>query len=230
MQHFRRAPLPASAQNQAPGASAHPAPRGRRVLFGAAFGKGASAKAAAGVVTSAHVKAAHLIALTVDHGLVAAGVAAAVGSASFAGFMIARDNSHPLFGGIEHLMIFAQPIGAAGSHRRLLLEEASARPDDDATGSIASPSPQRAAAERATPARSAGADDNDQPEPPGRPAKGYVLRFTRKGAIVVEGPKGSFAAVPGVVLPDRGRILSIENRNGRWVVLTENGVVTEPAP
>ncbi len=148
----------------------------------------------------------------------------------FRGFMIARDNSHPLFGGIEHLMIFAQPIGAAGSHRRLLLEEASARPDDDATGSIASPSPQRAGAERATPARSAGAEDYDQPEPPGRPAKGYVLRFTRKGAIVVEGPKGSFAAVPGVVLPDRGRILSIENRNGRWVVLTENGVVTEPAP
>ena len=101
--------------------------------------------------TSAHVKAAHLIALTFDHGLVAAGVAAAVGSASFAGFMIARDNSHPLFGGIEHLMIFAQPIGATGSHRRLLLEQASARPDDDATGSIASPSPRRAGAERATP-------------------------------------------------------------------------------
>jgi hypothetical protein len=225
MQHFRKAPLRAGARSQVPAASADPAPRGRRVLLGIAFGKGASAKAAA----TAHAKAAHLLALTVDHGLVAAGVAAAVGSASFAGFMIARDNSHRLFGGIEHLMIFAQPIGAAGSHRRLLLEQASAPPDDDATGSIASPLP-RADAERARPARDAGAADDDQPEPAGRPAKGYVLRFTRKGAIVVEGPKGSFAAVPGVVLPDRGRILSIENRNGRWVVLTENGMVTEPAP
>ncbi len=57
-----------------------------------------------------------------------------------------------------------------------------------------------------------------------------MLRFSRKGAVMVEGPKGSYVAAPGVVLPDKGRILSIQNRNGRWVVLTENGVITEPAP
>jgi hypothetical protein len=69
-----------------------------------------------------------------------------------------------------------------------------------------------------------------KPHSMGAPVKGYALRFTRKGAIVVDGPKGSYAAAPGVVLPDRGRILSIQNRNGRWVVLTENGTITEPAP
>jgi hypothetical protein len=169
--------------------------------------------------------------LTVDHGLVAAGLAAAIGSASFAGFMIARDNSHPLFGGIEHLMIFAQPIGGSDSRRRPLLEQATTRSVDyDATGSINRPPPPRASVEGAGSRHDASLpDDADKPDSMGGSVKGYALRFTRKGAIVVEGPKGSYAAAPGVVLPDRGRILSIQNRNGRWVVLTENGMITEPA-
>ena len=87
-------------------------------------------------VASARVKASagHSLALTFDHGLVAAGIAAAVGSASFAGFMLARDNSHPIFGGIEHLMIFAQPIHG---YRPPLLERLETRSVDyRATGSI----------------------------------------------------------------------------------------------
>ncbi len=228
---LRRAPLPAGGPKQSAGdpssRSDLAAPASGRALFGFAFGKGVAASAA-------HAKAAsaHILALTLDHGLVAAGVAAAIGSASFAGFMIARDNSHPLFGGIEHLMIFAQPIGGSDSHRRPLLEQATMRSVDyDATGSINRPPPPRAGAEGAGARHDASLpDDADKPDSTGGPVKGYALRFTRKGAIVVDGPKGSYAAAPGVVLPDRGRILSIQNRNGRWVVLTENGMITEPAP
>ncbi|MGO9673879.1 MAG: hypothetical protein ACLPSF_06870 [Methylocella sp.] len=230
MQNLRRAPLRAAAPKLAPGSpssrSLGAVPARARGFLGIAFGKDAAA------ASTAHAKAAsaHILALTIDHGLVAAGVAAAIGSASFASFMIARDNSHPLFGGIEHLMIFAQPIGASGSQRPPSPEPASTRSVDyDATGSINRPPPPRAGADGAGRPQSA-REDAGQPDSMAAPVKGYVLRFTRKGAMVVDGPKGSFAAAPGIVLPDRGRILSIQNRNGRWVVLTENGVITEPAP
>jgi len=233
MQNLRKGRLRAGGLKQSRGAmslrSAGAAPAGARVLFGFALGKGASAKA----VSAAQAKAAsaHILALTVDHGLVAAGVAAAIGSASFAGFMVARDNSHPLFGGIEHLMIFAQPIGATGGSRRPEPETAMARSVDyDATGSIKRPS-RRAGDDGAISAwNGVPPEAADKPDAARAPVKGYVLRFTQKGAMVVDGPKGSYAAAPGVVLPDRGRILSIQNRNGRWVVLTENGVIAEAAP
>jgi hypothetical protein len=232
MRSLRRAPLRAGGPKQGPGGpssrSEVAAPASGRALFGIVFGKGAAAASTA----QAKAASAHILALTVDHGLVAAGVAAAIGSASFAGFMIARDNSHPLFGGIEHLMIFAQPIGGSDSHRRPLLEQATTRSVDyDATGSINRPPPPRAGAEGAGSLHDASLpDDADKQDSMGVPVKGYVLRFARKGAIVVDGPKGSYVAAPGVVLPDRGRILSIQNRNGRWVVLAENGMITEPAP
>lgn len=173
-------------------------------------------------VASARVKASttHSLALTFDHGLVAAGIAAAVGSASFAGFMLAHDNSHPMFGGIEHLMIFAQPIHG---HRPPLMESLERRSVDyRATGSI-EPRPLSNAA-GGEPSRS-----EEKADAARGALAGYVLRFAPRGDVVVEGPKGSFAAVPGVNLPSAGRILSIQNRNGRWVVMTENGMIAERA-
>jgi hypothetical protein len=162
-----------------------------------------------------------MLAFTVNHGLIAAGVTAAIGSASFAGFMLTRNNSHPLFGGIEHLMIFAQPIGGAESHRRLIESNSHWSFDYNATGSIDRTEPRRAGIDGAPPR------DGDKAESPRTPIKEYVLRFARRGAVVVQGPKGNFAAAPGVMLPGAGRILSIQNRNGRWVVQTENGIIGE---
>jgi hypothetical protein len=163
-----------------------------------------------------------LLAFTANHGLVAAGVAAAIGSASFAGFMMTRSNSHPLFGGIKHLMIFAQPIGGSESRGRLPQEHGSPRSVDfSATGSIERNAPH--------PSDSAGRPREGGPDSPHAPLNGYVLRFARKGAVVVEGPKGSYSAAPGVVIPGAGRILSIQNRNGRWVVQTESGMIGEAA-
>jgi hypothetical protein len=202
------------ANQSSPAASATLA--GKRVL---SF-RGYSQNNGSQCVASARVKASatHSLALSFDHGLVAAGIAAAVGSASFAGFMLARDNSHPMFGGIEHLMIFAQPIHG---HRPPLLERLERRSVDyRATGSI-EPRPLSNAAGGESPRSDEKADS-------ARGAlAGYVLRFGQRGDVVVEGPKGSFAAIPGVSLPKAGRILSIQNRNGRWVVVTENGMITE---
>ncbi len=143
----------------------------------------------------------------VDHILIGLGVAAAFGSVAFAGVMLSRDNSRPMFGGVEHLMIFAQPIGGSklkGEARA----KAEAAVDFNATGSIA-----RSGA--------GGGVENASS------AKDYILRVARKGALVIESPKGRLEARPGVVIPDLGTVLSVQNRNGRWRVVTERGVVDE---
>jgi hypothetical protein len=57
-----------------------------------------------------HTSLAQKAALSViDKALVSTGVLTAVVSASFATYMVSTDHPHPTFGGIEHLMIFAQP-------------------------------------------------------------------------------------------------------------------------
>lgn len=183
-----------------------------RVLFGI----GLMQRRAEGEAPShAQISALHGFALTLDHGLVAAGIAAAIGSAGFAGFMIARDNSHPMFGGIEHLMIFAQPIGGQASHRSPQMDQSeSHKVDFNVTGSI-DQAALNASAERPRP--------DKEPDVKHGAVKGYVLRFAPKGGLLAEGPKGSYVAMPGTVLPDAGRILSIENRSGRWLITTEKG-------
>ncbi|WP_041367398.1 hypothetical protein [Methylocella silvestris] len=151
--------------------------------------------------------------------MIAAGVVVAVGSVSFAAVMISRDNSHPLFGGVEHLMIFAQPIG--GSHNHSEPAESQKHPVDySATGSIDQSGHMDVAAGAAKRGETSAAA-------PRGALKGYVVSFSAKDAIMVQSAKGSFAAAPGTALPDAGRILSIENRNGRWVVVTERGTITE---
>lgn len=65
--------------------------------------------------------------------------------------------------------------------------------------------------------------------PSGEGAKAYVLRFVHKGVAVVRGAKSSYVVAPGSMLPDAGRVLSIENRGGRWMVITTAGVINEPA-
>lgn len=160
----------------------------------------------------------HIGWFSIDQGLIAMGVAAAVGSAGFAGFMMSRDNSRPVFGGIEHLMIFSQPIGGSRSHASP--QQSELRPasmDYDAIGSIERP--QRKASAEDAPGKQAGSARAG--------AKGYWLRAGDKGALMAVGPKGAFVAAPGVMLPDAGRVLTVQNRNGRWLVTTEQGVIAE---
>ncbi len=61
----------------------------------------------------------------IDKALVSTGVLTAVVSASFATYMVSTDHPHPMFGGIEHLMIFAQP---SRGYPRATIAEAPAVP------------------------------------------------------------------------------------------------------
>ncbi|HZH51177.1 MAG TPA: hypothetical protein VEZ16_04770 [Microvirga sp.] len=55
----------------------------------------------------------------------------------------------------------------------------------------------------------------------------YVLWSVNKGIALVEGPGGLRAVVPGAILPGAGQILSIEQAETGWVVVTSETVIGE---
>ncbi len=160
-----------------------------------------------------------LVSLT-DQILVSTGLAAALASAGFAVMMMSTDHSHPMFGGIEHLMLFAQPL----HHNQPTLmarteKEQPGEPGIDygATGTI--------------PRRQLPADRNDL-QPMRLPAtepviKAYVVQEARIGIALVQGRGAAYRVLPGALLPGAGRVLSIEQRDGRWVVVTTQGVIVD---
>jgi hypothetical protein len=149
-----------------------------------------------------------------DVGLMAVGLAAALGSATFAGYMITADNSNPHFVGADHLMIFAQPI----------------RSTPVAPVRVAGPVPAGPGVDF-TPVGTINAAPTDgRGTPNAAPlAAGYVLREARNGIAIVDGPRGSFEIIAGATLPGAGKVMSIERRAGKWQVVTEAGVIG-PAP
>jgi len=56
-------------------------------------------------------------------------------------------------------------------------------------------------------------------------AKDWVLWRVRNGRALVQGKRGYFEVAPGSSLPDLGLVQRIVKQNGRWVVLTRNGVI-----
>jgi hypothetical protein len=162
-----------------------------------------------------HTYAAQKAALSViDKALVSTGVLTAVVSASFATYMVSTDHPHPMFGGVEHLMIFGQP--SLGYPRAAIATE-EGKPieqsgiDYSATGTI----PQ------GLPASSAG----DFPEPI---VSTYTLHDVHGGtAIVVAKGDDVYEVERGSVLPGVGRVLAIRQRGGKWVVVTEQGLITD---
>ena len=94
-------------------------------------------------------------------------------------------------------------------------------PNADITGSIPSASARVASVPlpRPAPPRIAAAIS--------RPAVVHSWRIlrTRGGVIDVVGRDGIYEVVPGAVLPGLGPVQSIEQRNGRWMVMTPKGII-----
>jgi hypothetical protein len=90
----------------------------------------------------------------------------------------------------------------------------------DATGSVAPRYAAAAAGAQPPPATAA--------ETPVRPpvAAGWVIRNVMRGRALVANRRGVFEAAPGLFLPDLGRVEAVTRQNGRWVVVTENGIIT----
>jgi len=75
-----------------------------------------------------------------------------------------------------------------------------------------------------------------QPAPPAPPTpqkppivEGWAIRDVFRGRALVSSRRGIFEAAPGVNLPELGRVEAVTRQNGRWVVVTEKGIITAAA-
>ncbi len=84
----------------------------------------------------------------------------------------------------------------------------------------AAPAPAQDVTGSVTPARS------EVKEPP-KPSvlEGWVLRDIYRGRALVESRNGIFEIAAGSTLPGVGRIETITQQNGRWVVVTPKGLI-----
>jgi peptidoglycan hydrolase CwlO-like protein len=83
----------------------------------------------------------------------------------------------------------------------------------DVTGSV----PDRSAA------TTAAATAKDQSKP--LIVEGWILREVYRGRAMVENRSGLYEVVPGADLPGIGKVQTITQQNGRWVVVTPKGLI-----
>jgi hypothetical protein len=166
---------------------------------------------------------------TTDHGLIAAGVAAAISSAAFATFMISQNSRPDMLKGAEYPGIFAPALRARSHQLQRQANNPDGRPinyrtiDYNVTGSISMGDAGRAA--QNTPpasnidgsAASAGASTNNT----------YVLRFVHKEAALLQSDRGFYVARRGMMLPGAGKVLSIEKLGDTWILVTATRIFTE---
>jgi hypothetical protein len=163
----------------------------------------------------------------VDRVLTASGVAIACSSLAFAGYMLADSDRAPRIAGMEYLSIFARPshsLATAAQIKAPDVAEATNQPapqsvDPTPTGSILD----KAAAGRPvnlilTPIR-----DVD----PMAPSSPYRLLDVANGEALIANRSGFRRVKTGDVLPDLGRVNTIEKRGDHWVVLTQKGAALE---
>jgi uncharacterized protein (UPF0335 family) len=93
--------------------------------------------------------------------------------------------------------------------------EKRAQASGDTTGSV-----------RAQPAAA-----NASAEPPRqRVIEGWTVRHVSRGVAIIQGRAGAIEIEAGDIVPGVGRIESMRRQDGRWVVLTSNGMIKSPTP
>ncbi len=102
----------------------------------------------------------------------------------------------------------------------------------DTTGSIgdarAKPSEIKAAEAKAAEAKEAKAAEAKAAEAKAKPTivDGWSIAEVRRGRIYVESRYGVFEVVPGMRLPNLGRVEDVARQNGQLVVVTSKGLIT----
>jgi hypothetical protein len=96
-------------------------------------------------------------------------------------------------------------------------------PSGPVTGSV---QPQQSAAAPAAPAAAPPADAARA-----RVIDGWTVRHVSRGVAIIQGRRmGAIEVEAGDIVPGVGRIESIRRQDGRWIVLTSNGMITSPTP
>jgi hypothetical protein len=163
----------------------------------------------------------------VDRMLAVSGVVIACSSLAFAGYMVADVDRPPRIAGMEFLSIFARPnhsLMTAGQLKAPVVAEAT---NNLGTQSI-DPTPTGSILDKVvsgrpvnlilTPVR------NIDPKAPSSP---YRLLDVSNGEALIENDAGFRRVRAGDILPDLGRINTIEKRGDHWVLLTQNGPALE---
>lgn len=153
----------------------------------------------------------------------AAGVGLASSATAFAIYMVSDRDRAPALSGTEHLMIFARPSSYDGSksqaRRSSETPPAALDADDMPVGSI---KPHDTSSDGHSP------DDRiGEGEAPGRERRTEIpARGIFNGKALIEIPIGFALVEPGSTLPGVGRVLMIEARGSKWVVVTTNHVAS----
>jgi hypothetical protein len=172
---------------------------------------------------------AKVLAYTVDHGLIAAGVAAAIGSATFATIMISQNSLPEMLKGTEYPEVFERSFRARPHRSEVHATNSNGRPIDyrtidyNVTGSISKGDSGKAA--QITPptfnndvsAVSASDSTNNT----------YVLRFVHKEAALLQSNRGFYVARRGTMLPGAGKVLSITRYCDKWILVTAKKTFAE---
>ncbi|MCI0467439.1 MAG: hypothetical protein L0Y57_10615, partial [Beijerinckiaceae bacterium] len=163
---------------------------------------------------------AKTLALSIDHGLAALGIAAAAGSAAFAVSMVSQESSNTA---AEWREVHGHLARSASVRAGYPLPPASPPParsiDYSATGSIRKHGGRRLSGNAAAKTWPAAAF-------PGLAGiGGYTLSFVHKDMALVKSAQGYYAARPGMVLPNAGPVLSIERHAGKWFLVTGKAII-----
>jgi hypothetical protein len=163
----------------------------------------------------------------VDRALVGFGVVIALSSLGFAGYMVTDVDRPPRIAGLEYLSIFARP-----SHSLVVAKNRSSTPAlDEAPVEAAQsidPTPTGSIPDRI----SVGGIVNPVPTPMGDgsakpPASLSRLLYVSDGEALIQTDLGLRHVRAGDLLPDLGRINTIERTGDHWVLLTQNGATLE---
>ena len=151
--------------------------------------------------------------LTIEQGLGAIGIAIAVASSGFASFMILQEHEGQREGGA-----LEKKFSLNGNQ---LGHFANADIDPMTTGSITP-------IIGATRGGLSGADEGAaRLESLAPKLHDYVLRDVFEGVALVEGREGIRAIQPGFTLPDGNKVTAIERHDGKWVVVTTGGIISD---
>jgi hypothetical protein len=172
---------------------------------------------------------AKVLAFTTDHGLIAAGVAAAIGSVAFATFMISQNSRPDMLKGIEYTGNFTSALrdrshqspvhannkdGQSFEHRTI---------DYNVTGSISMDVGGKAFQNTAPVSNVAGSTASAR----ANTNNTYVLRFVHKESALLQSDRGFYVVRRGTILPGAGKVLSIERLGDTWILVTATRIFTE---
>jgi hypothetical protein len=187
-----------------------------------------AAKRAAVPARAAARKPASRAWFDVDRLLGASGVAAALCSASFAGYMVSNGNHAPYIFGRQYLGLFSSPSTFARTASTLPLanrvEASGSQPDEPSSAdpSAASATRQFDPTPTGSIPTSASAPARADVTPP------YTLVAVTQNRAWFSVGSGFEEVQPGDFVPHVGQIASTEFADGQWVVVLKDGAVLHP--